>query len=152
MVNNLNNKKVEDYPLDSLILYSLREFSNGNIEIAENLHNIFQLKVKESLKEAQKLIQTSDHFKADSILANIAKAKIAQSEWLYLANERSSQTKKFDDKESKQFILLNDIYEDLFLPKDEFKKDKIKNYYNLILIEIMSLPPTGLNNFFNKSL
>ena len=126
MVNNLNNKKVEDYPLDSLILYSLREFSNGNIEIAENLHNIFQLKIKESLKEAQKLIQTSDHFKADSILANIAKAKIAQSEWLYLANERSSQTKKFDDKESKQFILLNDIYEDLILPNDEFKKRQDK--------------------------
>ena len=106
MVNNLNNKKIEDYPLDSLILYSLREFSNGNIEIAENLHNIFQLKGKRIFKRSSKYIETSDHFKADNILANIAKAKIAQSEWLYLATERLSQTKKFDDKESKQFILL----------------------------------------------
>ena len=125
MVNNLNNKKVEDYPLDSLILYSLREFSNGNIEIAENLHNIFQLKVKESL-EAQKLIQTSDHFKADSILINIAKKPKLLSLNGYILPMKGLQTKKFDDKESKQFILLNDIYEDLFLPKDEFKKRQDK--------------------------
>ena len=65
MTNNFNIRRIEDFPLDSLILYSLREFSNGNIAVAENLHNIFQLKVKESLKQAQTYIDNADHYKAD---------------------------------------------------------------------------------------
>ena len=66
MTNNFNIKRIEDFPLDSLILYSLREFSNGNVAVAENLHNIFQLKL-ESLKQAQKHIDNSDNYKADKI-------------------------------------------------------------------------------------
>ena len=67
MTNNFNIQRIEDFPLDSLILYSLREFSSGNLAVAENLHNIFQLKVKESLKQAQKHIDNSDNFKADNL-------------------------------------------------------------------------------------
>ena len=126
MTNNFNIRRIEDFPLDSLILYSLREFSNGNIAVAENLHNIFQLKVKESLKQAQIYIDNSDHYKADNILSNIAKAKIAQSEWIYLATEKLSNDRNINIKQSKNFSPLNDIYEDLILSKNEFhdRQDK----------------------------
>ena len=102
MTNNFNIKRIEDFPLDSLILYSLREFSSGNVVVAENLHNIFQLKVKESLKQAQKYIDNSDNFKADNILSNM-QAKIAQSEWIYLATEKLSN-KGINIKQSKILV------------------------------------------------
>ena len=100
MTNNFNIQRIEDFPLDSLILYSLREFTNGNVAVAENLHNIFQLKVKDSLKQAQKHIDNSDNYKADKILSNIAKAKIAQSEWIYLATEKLSNDRSINIKQS----------------------------------------------------
>ena len=126
MTNNFNIKRIEDFPLDSLILYSLREFSSGNVAVAENLHNIFQLKLKESLKQAQKYIENSDNFKADNILSNIAKAKIAQSEWIYLATEKLSNDRDINIKRSKSFSPIKDIYEDLVLSKNEFNERQDK--------------------------
>ena len=126
MTNNFNIQRIEDFPLDSLILYSLREFSNGNIAVAENLHDIFQLKVKESLKQAQKYINNSDHYKADNILSNIAKAKIAQSEWIYLATEKLSNDRNININQRKSFSPIKDIYEDLVLSKNEFNERQDK--------------------------
>ena len=113
MINNQPNLKIEDYPLDSLILYSLNELSNGNSLAADKLHKTFLLKVKEALKAAQIFSRKGEDYKADCILTNITKAKIAQSEWMYLATQRLSTEENLSIKDKSNLVLLNDIYKDL---------------------------------------
>ena len=84
-------KNFNQFPLDGLILYALREYSIGNAKIADKIHSIFQQKVKEKLKEAQNFISSGNNFRADEILSNITKAKIAQNEWMYLKTQKKSK-------------------------------------------------------------
>ena len=81
-------KQLEKFPLDILILYSLKEFNDGNLSLANKIHRFFELKVKESLLIAEKALNIGNNFKVDNILSNIAKAKIVQTEWLSITSER----------------------------------------------------------------
>ena len=126
MTNKPPIEKIEDYPLDSLILYSLREFSNGNKIVADKIHEIFQLKVKDSLQIAQLHSKNGDAYKADVILSNITKAKIAQAEWIYLATQKNKKENTLKTSNKNNIILFKDIYDNLNQPEKKYKK----NQYN----------------------
>ena len=133
MTNNTLLKSIDDYPLDSLILYSLREFSNGNIEIADKIHEIFQQKVKVSLKKAQTFSKKGNNYMADVILTNITRAKIAQAEWIYLATQKKKKEVQIDILNKNDLVLLNDIYSNLELTEENFKKiqsNKLKESFS----------------------
>ena len=120
MTSNTSLHSIEDYPLDSLILYSLREFSNGNVEVADKIHEVFQQKVKNSLQKAQSFSKNGDDYMADVILTNITKAKIAQAEWIYLATQKNKKEVSISISNKKDLILLDDIYSNLDLNKEKF--------------------------------
>ena len=122
MTSNTSLHSIEDYPLDSLILYSLREFSNGNVEVADKIHEVFQQKVKNSLQKAQSFSKNGENYMADVILTNITKAKIAQAEWIYLATQKNKKEVSISISNKKDLILLDDIYSNLDLNKEKFKK------------------------------
>ncbi len=117
-------RNIEDYPLDSIILYSLREFSNGNIDTANKIHNLFQKKVKSSLKKAQQYSKDGNDLKADIILSNITKAKIAQSEWIYIATQKNVEKKLQIDVQEDSFLFFDDIYKNLKKSDQDFKEQQ----------------------------
>ena len=127
-------KNLSQFPLDGLILYSLREYSKGNEQIADKIHSIFQLKVKEKLIEAQDLINSGNNFRADEILNSITKAKIAQNEWMYLVTQKKSNDDINIEKEfNSPLKLCHDIYDEIIKYDDNFiisQTKKLKSNYD----------------------
>ena len=127
-------KNLSQFPLDGLILYSLREYSNGNEQIADKIFSIFQLKVKEKLIEAQDLINSGNNFCADEILNSITKAKIAQNEWMYLVTQKKSNDNiNIEEEFNSPLKLCHDIYDEIIKPDENFiisQTKKLKNNYD----------------------
>ena len=127
-------KNFNQFPLDGLILYALREYSIGNVKIADKIHSIFQQKVKEKLKEAQIFISSGNNFRADEILSNITKAKIAQNEWMYLKTQKKSKNDTtIETSFNPHLNLCHDIYDDIKILDEKFiisQTKKLKNNYD----------------------
>ena len=115
--------------------------------------------------EAQSFIKTGESFKADTILSNITKAKIAQSEWLYITKRKTeSITHQLDQSSLNKLSINNDIYEDLetdginFIKKQtskletSFKKEKFFDTQNRAK-QLLVIYPGEINFhlYFGKS-
>ena len=127
-------KNFNQFPLDGLILYALREYSLGNEKIADKIHSIFQKKVKEKLKEAQIHINSGNNFCADEILNSITKSKIAQNEWMYLVTQKKNNDEINIEKDFNSSLnLCHDIYDEIVKSDENFiinQTKKLKNNYD----------------------
>lgn len=127
-------ENIEQFPLDGLIIFSLSEYSKGNKNIADKIYEVFQLKVKEGLIKAQNYVKVGKNYEADIILSNITKAKIAQSEWIYITTQRKNKCEiNLSNSSPSNSIPLNqDIYENLIKLDDKsinYQMEKLKKDY-----------------------